>query len=737
MAVLALPAAAAAHGADDVLASLPLETARSTCARTVAVDGLGDSCRTVDGLYRVELEHGGTISTHGPDPAGEAQLASNPHLSASQAAIDGASVDDIACVDDPADRRIELIYAHPSDRADRSAAITDAFRQAIYEASAFVDSEAQLLDPQAGRRIPVLCGEDGLPVVHVETMPALGVATASSFGDVVDALVDLGYPYPSANATSPRRFVIFYDAPNDDGAAGVAQLWPDDSADESNYNNQGARYAVEFDWSQQDRVPHWDILLHEMGHNMGAVADAAPGSSERGHCFDGLDIMCYDDGGSGAGGYSSTACPEERFDCNGDTYFNPSPTQGSWLASHWNVGSTTNAWLVPRQTGWNDGGVADLDPPTDPGTPTITANGTSLSVTWAASTDARSSASYRVLLDKSVSGSWVAQSTRYPVATASTSFTGLASSSTYRVRVRAVDQAGNESGEASAQAMTGVSTPVAPATITLEAYGDDGITATWSAASSQDTEDYDVQLQTEPSTSWLSLGSTAYTALTVTGVDSGTYRMRVRTTTTGGLLSSWRTSDALTLAGTNLYSVADAEVAITVAVRTATSLWVAWSTTPTITAWHVRATPVGGGSAVVRSGTAGSPIAVGGLRPSTKYTILLTLTSGDTDLTAVSATGTTAADGTAPSQVVLAGAPRIVSGRIRLAWRAASDDARVASYQVERRIAGRWRRTTLPASARATSIAVPRSVDRLAIRIRAVDSAGNAGRWTSRAVDVR
>ena len=88
-------------------------------------------------------------------------------------------------------------------------------------------------------------------------------------------------------------------------------------------------------------------MLHEMGHNLGAVQGGAPhttgtvGSMVAGHCTDEWDVMCYADGGSDNA--LTYPCPQrsdtvtETFDCGGDDYFNPAPAAGSWLASHWNV----------------------------------------------------------------------------------------------------------------------------------------------------------------------------------------------------------------------------------------------------------------------------------------------------------------------------------------------------------------------------------------------------------------
>ena len=78
-------------------------------------------------------------------------------------------------------------------------------------------------------------------------------------------------------------------------------------------------------------------LLHELTHNLGAVGASAPHATAAGHCSDGHDVMCYDDG------TLTTACDEiggvmsQAYDCGGDDYFNVAPAAGSYLDTHFNV----------------------------------------------------------------------------------------------------------------------------------------------------------------------------------------------------------------------------------------------------------------------------------------------------------------------------------------------------------------------------------------------------------------
>ena len=89
---------------------------------------------------------------------------------------------------------------------------------------------------------------------------------------------------------------------------------------------------------------------------MGAVQQGAPNSTGAGgHCTDGLDIMCYADGSALGASYAATSCLDrDHFDCNHDSYFNPVPAGGSYLASNWNIAHANNTWIQVRGANGND-----------------------------------------------------------------------------------------------------------------------------------------------------------------------------------------------------------------------------------------------------------------------------------------------------------------------------------------------------------------------------------------------
>jgi hypothetical protein len=80
---------------------------------------------------------------------------------------------------------------------------------------------------------------------------------------------------------------------------------------------------------------------HEIGHTLGAVQPQAPNATNRFHCTDGADVMCYPDGSAQAVNYSATVCPgaNAELDCNDDDYYSVAPT-GAYLPTHWNVANS-------------------------------------------------------------------------------------------------------------------------------------------------------------------------------------------------------------------------------------------------------------------------------------------------------------------------------------------------------------------------------------------------------------
>ena len=334
-------AAHAGHGLGQemraALAAAPDEV-DGRCTRTVEVRGLGPSCATADGLFRVRGRSGETFTTHGADAPADASVAS--YATGSAQAVADAGPQDVQCVTAPASvKHTKLVYSYPSDQPSRFATVAPQLVLEAYKASAFLRAESRSVAPSRGVKLVLECDANGAPIVHAAQLSTAG--GGDSFSTIVSDLKAAGYG-ANSSISGEDRLLVFHDSPVASGAAGTGHLYRDDRAGAGNASNRGGMVAVEYAWGGR---PHWDVLLHELAHNMGAVQASAAPSSGAGHCNDGLDIMCYADGGSQSA-YTASACSVELFDCGRDDYFNPAPAADSYLASHWNVAHADNRYLA-------------------------------------------------------------------------------------------------------------------------------------------------------------------------------------------------------------------------------------------------------------------------------------------------------------------------------------------------------------------------------------------------------
>ncbi len=194
----------------------------------------------------------------------------------------------------------------------------------------------------------------------------------------------------------------------------------------------------------------------------------------------------------------------------------------------------------------------DTTPPTVPGSVSATADGASqITLGWSASTDSGGSglAGYRVERCTGPGCSSFAQIAQ-PSTTALVD-TGLAPSTTYRYRVRAVDGAGNPSGystiaEATTSAAPDTTPPTVPGSLSATANGASQITLGWTASTDSGGSGlagYRVERCTGPGcSSFAQIAQPSTTALVDTGLaPSTTYRYRVRAVDGAGNPSGYST----------------------------------------------------------------------------------------------------------------------------------------------------------------------------------------------------
>jgi hypothetical protein len=240
-------------------------------------------------------------------------------------------------------RQIKVVYAYASGELDRSA-------EWSYALQADVSNIEQYLALQTGGRralrfdMGTQCGPQYLDVQVVElSQPrAYYRDDPSHFNRLAHEVGTAIGPGPGA-----RDVFILADKLTDDPVWGIAEVIGDDSPDSGNESNTGGQTAIM--WTRPSTLPDptdwWQptVMLHEITHNLGGVQQSAPHKTVGWHCWDGEDVMCYDDDSSGSQFYTEAVCPlaasaiPQTYDCGHDDYFNPDPAEGTYLDTHWNV----------------------------------------------------------------------------------------------------------------------------------------------------------------------------------------------------------------------------------------------------------------------------------------------------------------------------------------------------------------------------------------------------------------
>jgi len=286
---------------------------------------------------------GHPLCTHGPDPAPPGvdvrralDLALAP---ATQSAPNGtAATGSVACDGDgTSGNRVQLLYVHATDVADRSASLAAKFRQWATKLDNVFSSSAA--ETGGDRHVRFVHDAACNPIV---TDVAVSPTGDDAFAKTLDQLRAKGF------TRTDRKYVAWVDA---NRYCGMAQVYYDDSPGQANASNGSATVPGELAridsgcWGQANSVE-----AHELMHTLGGVQTSAPHATRKNHCSDEYDRMCYDDG---SGVPLEFPCPSSHdglFDCNHDDYYSTAPASGSYLASHWNTAAS--AFLIGSgQTG--------------------------------------------------------------------------------------------------------------------------------------------------------------------------------------------------------------------------------------------------------------------------------------------------------------------------------------------------------------------------------------------------
>jgi hypothetical protein len=252
------------------------------------------------------------------------------------------ATDDTADDATSAGASIKLIYARPSDVANQFASRASLIQQDVRDISqsfSLAASGTKTVRFDVGTS----CGPIYVDVMSVTLPRTQAQYTGVALQTRVDRLQTDLRPLVAGIAGAHDYLVYAEGLYAGDGVTGVATLYNDDTPGASNASNRAGQFAFVLGFGAGNRRT---TAQHELGHNLGAVQNSAPHSTQAGHCFENYDVMCYADGGprgQAANMTYPTACTSQSqpaWDCDADDYFNPLPAPGSYLATHWNLYSS-------------------------------------------------------------------------------------------------------------------------------------------------------------------------------------------------------------------------------------------------------------------------------------------------------------------------------------------------------------------------------------------------------------
>ena len=276
--------------------------------------------------------------THGPDlpPKGvdpkrrQPTLVGDANASATEPGTAAAATPVPCYGDGQSGTRVEAIYAYQSGSAGRYSTVLPSIRAWAGE----IDRVFMASAAKTGGVRHVKFVTDSSCNLVVRNVP-LSSAGIGSIGGMITDLKKLGYN------RSDRKYLVWVDA---NVYCGISQIIGDDRPGQENANN-GSFGAM---FSRVDTgcwgVSGHSVEAHELMHSLGGVQTSATHSTPANHCYDGADLMCYDDG---SGVVTQTVCAAAHgnlFDCGQDDYFSTAAPPGSYLATHWNAANSQ--WLT-------------------------------------------------------------------------------------------------------------------------------------------------------------------------------------------------------------------------------------------------------------------------------------------------------------------------------------------------------------------------------------------------------
>jgi hypothetical protein len=258
------------------------------------------------------------------------------------------------CDDGSSGNRVQAIYVRGESQADTF----DSSVELIREAMVFSDSRVNQSVPDREMHLRMVHSESDCVIQVLQKVVPDSVA--GDIGDITN------YISTQAEFQDPSRKYVAFAEINSPSECGIAFSWGDESPGGGNVNNgfnnidsgdlfafhaTVGRYCWDVSYDIDDPDPKALAAVHETFHLLGAVSDLAPHGTQRGHCTDENDLMCYQDEVSvvltydnGCGGVPAipgtlTNDEPENFllDCNDDDYFDPSRPTSDYLSGSWNT----------------------------------------------------------------------------------------------------------------------------------------------------------------------------------------------------------------------------------------------------------------------------------------------------------------------------------------------------------------------------------------------------------------
>ncbi|RLE24744.1 MAG: hypothetical protein DRJ50_04195, partial [Actinobacteria bacterium] len=259
------------------------------------------------------------------------------------------------CDDGTSGNRVQAVYVRGESQPDTF----DSSVERIREAMAFSDSLVNKSVPDREMHLRMVHSGEAKCVINV-AKKVVPDSVAGDIGDITEYLSSL-----SGFQDSSRKYLAFAEV-NSSAECGIAFSWGDDSPGGGNVNNgfinidnpsfsafhaTVGRYCWDVTYDVDSPHPRSLAAVHETFHMLGAVSDAAPHGTQRGHCTDENDLMCYQDdafvvltwdNGCGikeanSGTLTNTAKENFLLDCNDDDYFDPSRPTSAYLSNNWNT----------------------------------------------------------------------------------------------------------------------------------------------------------------------------------------------------------------------------------------------------------------------------------------------------------------------------------------------------------------------------------------------------------------